>query len=204
MRGFIKKEFALEEPDLKAVYKIGGAKRGWKFDPKSHNIFFIGPRASGKTTLGKVVAKELNMDFWDTDEEIVKQIGMDIGSFVKKYSWEKFREIESQVLKNLTYRKAFVCATGGGIVLKEENRNFIKEKGFVFYLMGDVLTFEKRILSNKDNKNRPPLTDLSLREELVATLREREPLYLSIAHFILRADKDIEDLKKDVLTFLGV
>ena len=203
MDGFMRKEFVVDEPDLKTVYKIGGAKRGWKFDPMSHNIFFIGPRGSGKTTLGRVVAKELNMNFVDTDEEIVNDIGMDIESFVRSYGWEKFRDIESKVLKRVCNRKSCVCATGGGIVLREENRNLIRENGFVFYLMGDVLTFEKRILSDEKNKNRPPLTDLSLRDELVVTLREREPLYLSIAQFILRADKDIDELKEDVFRFLG-
>ena len=204
MDGFVKKEFVVEEPDLKTVYKIGSAKRGWKFDPMSHNVFFIGPRGSGKTTLGRLVAKELNMNFVDTDEEIVDATGMDIERFVRSYGWEKFRDIESEVLKRVCRRRSCVCATGGGIVLREENRNLIRKNGFVFYLMGDVLTFEKRILSDEKNKNRPPLTNLPLREELVMTLREREPLYLSIAHFILRADKDVDELKEDVFRSLGV
>jgi len=204
MGDFIKKEFIVDEPDLKTVYKIGGARRGWKFDQKSHNIFLIGPRGSGKTTLGKIVAKELNMNFIDTDEEIIKHSGVDIENYVKMHGWEKFRDLESEILKKVCSHKSIVCATGGGIVLREENRNLIREKGFVFYLMGDVLTLEKRIMADEKNKNRPPLTDLSLRDELLVTLREREPLYLSIAHFILRADKNLNELKEDVFKFLGV
>ncbi len=201
---FVKKEYKVEEPELKAVYKIGQAKRGWKFDPLYHNIFFIGPRGSGKTTLAKKVAEELNMKFVDTDDEIVNISGMDIEKFVKKKGWEEFRILESSILSDICKKKGQVCATGGGIILREKNRELLKKSGFVFYLMGDVITFEKRILMDKENKNRPPLSNMSLRDELICTLREREPLYLSTAHFILRADKEIDELKEEVLLFIGV
>jgi shikimate kinase len=204
MNNFIKKKFFVEESDLKSVYKLGKAKRGWKFDPKVHNVFFIGLRGSGKTTLGRLIAYELNMKFVDTDEEIVNSTGMHIEKFVEKYGWDKFREKESDILRDICKRKGQVCATGGGIVLKESNRELIKKSGFVFYLMGDVLTLEQRIIKDKKNKNRPPLTSLPLREELVQSLREREPYYLATSHFILRADKNLEELKKDVFVFLGI
>ncbi len=204
MNNFIRKKFLVEEPDEQRVYKLGKAKRGWTFDVRVYNVFFIGPRGSGKTTVARLISRELGMEFVDTDHEFVQRVKMDISKFVEKYGWNKFREYESQILSDICKRKGQVCATGGGIILLENNRTLLRGNGFVFYLMGDIPLLEERILGDTSNKNRPPLTSLSLRDELIETLREREPLYLSTAHFILRAHNPLEELKEDVLSFLGV
>lgn len=201
---FIQKKYEVEESDLQKTYKLGEAKRGWEFDYKSHNIFFIGLRGSGKTTLGKLVASDLSMKFVDTDEEIVKKVGKNIGDYVKELGWDNFRKVESEILEEICQNKGQVIATGGGIILREKNRELIRNSGFVFYLMGTIPTFVSRILNDKENKNRPPLSNMSLEEELILTLREREPFYLTTSHFIISAEKALDELKQDVYFFLGV
>ncbi len=201
---FIYKKFEVEEKDLQKTHKLGEAKRGWKFDPKVHNVFFIGLRGSGKTSLGRLVASELSMVFVDTDEEVVKKIGKNIEDFVKDHGWDEFRAIESEILEDICSKNGQVIATGGGIILKDKNRELIKNSGFVFYLIGSIPTLMSRILNDKQNKNRPPLTHKPLEEELILSLREREPLYLSTAHFVVSAEKSLDELKQDVYFYLGV
>ncbi len=203
MENFIKNKIEVEEMDLKKTYKIGEYKRDWSFDPKGDRIFFVGPRGSGKTTVGKEIAQKLGMNFLDMDEELENRMGNSIAEVVKNKGWEEFRKEEKSLLKECIEKKGLVVATGGGVVIDEDNRMLLKREKFVFYLMGDVNTLIHRLREDKGDM-RPPLTSLPLEEEIVLTLRKREPFYLEVANFILRADRGLEELTDRVIEFLGV
>ncbi len=203
MEQFIKNKIDVEEMDLKKTYKIGGYKRDWKFDMKEDRIFLVGPRGCGKSTLGREVAGEFGMRFLDMDEEIQRNYGGSIADIVKNKGWEEFRKREKELLKECLRLKGIVIATGGGVVIDEENRRKLNKERFVFYLMGDVPTLVSRVRQDKATM-RPPLTSFSLEEEMMFVLREREPLYLEVANFILRADREIDELKERVREFLDI
>ncbi len=101
---------------------------------KKQNIVLIGMPASGKTTVGKILAQKLNMPFVDTDTEIEKQEGCTIPQIFKERGEEAFRNIESQVIKNLAAKQGFVIATGGGAILREQNVAALKQNGILYFI----------------------------------------------------------------------
>ncbi len=201
---FIKKRIEVEEADITSTYRIGKSFRGWRFQREKDRIFFVGLRGSGKSTLGREVARELGMNFLDMDEEIERKTGVPIYELVQQKGWEGFREIEKKVLKDSLLLSATVVATGGGVVVDEENRALLTRERFVFYLMADINTLVQRLREHGEMDKRPPLTSYPLEEEMVHLLREREPYYLEVSNFILRADRTLEELRERVKTFLGV
>lgn len=148
------------------------------------NIYLIGPRASGKTTLGRLLAARLDRPFVDLDAAFVETHGETIADMVARDGWDGFRRAEAAILAAIAAKKGQVVATGGGVVLLPENRALLA-KGLVFYLQADPDRLAERLLADMNEAQRPQLTDLGLREEITATLAEREPLYLSLAHACL-------------------
>lgn len=154
-------------------------------------IFLIGYRATGKSTVGKILAHLLSWKFFDTDEEIEKYTSKSIKQIFETYGEEKFREIESEVLEKISRNENIVVSTGGGIILKEKNREILKQ-GFVVLLESEIKTIIERM--KKDN-NRPALTNLPLEEEIKKTLSERQILYQEIFHIkILNENTNPENL----------
>ena len=98
------------------------------------NIVLTGMPGSGKSTTGKIIAKDLNREFIDTDEEIIKAAGMEIAEYFKRLGEEKFRELETEVIKKISAKSGIVIATGGGAILKEENVDALKMNGTVYFL----------------------------------------------------------------------
>jgi len=92
------------------------------------NIYLIGYRASGKTTIGRALAEKLGYLFLDVDEEIVKQSGISISEMVKKHGWNYFRQQEKKTIKELSKLSYHIVATGGGVILNRENIDIIKKK----------------------------------------------------------------------------
>ena len=86
-----------------------------------NNIFLVGPRACGKTTVGRIVAKMLQFDFFDSDALIVQKAGCEISKFVEANGWDAFRDLEVNVLKSLSETERSVVSCGGGIVVRDEN-----------------------------------------------------------------------------------
>ena len=136
-------------------------------------IFLIGYRGTGKTTIGKNVAKKLGINFIDLDEEIVKQAGKTIPQIFQNEGETKFREYESNALKNLN-KDPLVVSCGGGITNKEENIELLKEKGFVILLTASPEVIYSRI---NGDKNRPALTDKDPLEEIKHMLAKRKEAY---------------------------
>lgn len=166
------------------------------------NIFFIGLRASGKSTLAEKVAQRLNLACLDTDLIIGQKIDQTIAEFVEKNSWPAFRQIETDVLRFICRQKAQVVATGGGIVLKAENRKLLNDSGIVFYLQADVPLLVNRLQLDPKVEQRPALSDKNLSEEIYSSLKEREPYYLECQDHILQASNPLEELVQEVLNIV--
>lgn len=141
-------------------------------------VFLIGYRATGKTTVAKKVSEIIGWDFVDVDAEIERLTSRKITDIFKNDGEDKFREIESEVLKTLSKLDKTVFSTGGGIILLEKNREIIKE-GFVVLLEASIQTIMKRMM---EDNSRPPLTNLTLEEEIQKTLSQRQPIYNQMYH----------------------
>jgi len=158
------------------------------------NIYFIGPRACGKTTLGRALAKRLELPFVDTDIFLQEKVGLSIAEIVAQKGWDYFRELEEQIFKEISRQGPQVVSTGGGIVLRPANREILKSSRYVFYLHGRVELLAGRLRKDNDNALRPALTNLSLEQEIEEVLREREPLYRQCARLVLDASMSVSEL----------
>ena len=147
------------------------------------NVYLIGPRACGKTTLGRMLAKRLDRPFVDLDEAFVSRTNRTVAQVVEAEGWEGFRALESEVLASEAETGGKVVATGGGVVLKEPNRRVLA-KGVVIYLQADPDRVVATLVAELNPDQRPALTDLPLEEEVRRTLAEREPFYLACAQFV--------------------
>jgi len=150
-------------------------------------LILIGPMAAGKSTVGKRLARRLNLNFIDIDEEVEKAAGVSISWIFDVEGEEKFRERESkELIKSLKFEDC-VVATGGGVVLSEENRNVLK-KGTVIYLEISIQTQLERTLN--DNK-RPLLQGEKNKEQTLRDLKEiREPLFKECANMTIKVAKN--------------
>ena len=145
-------------------------------------LIIIGPMASGKSVVGKKLSKRLGIDFYDTDEEIVKKTGVTISHIFDIEGEDNFRSREMNVFSDLIKKDGCVISTGGGIVLKEENRGLLK-KGTVLYLKTSIQTQLERTMNDKE---RPLLRG---KENKEVTLRKmaklRNPLYEKSSNYII-------------------
>jgi shikimate kinase len=158
------------------------------------NIFLIGYRCAGKTTVGRSLAKRLERLFFDTDLELVKEQGMNISEIVSKKGWKAFRDTEKRVIQCTCGRDNQVVATGGGVVLDEENVKRMKDSGVLVWLRADIKTIEKRIIEDNATQDfRPALTSKGSVEEIQETLLVRNPFYERAMDFFVDTDfMDIE------------
>lgn len=150
-------------------------------DSRLPPIYLVGPMGSGKTTIGKLLAKQLNRPFMDCDWHIVAQTGADIPWIFEKEGEAGFRERETRALHELTAMSNIVMATGGGAVIRPENRELLK-KGLVIYLEADV---DMQLARTKKDQNRPLLQTDNPRAVLENLYQQRHPLYLEIADIIV-------------------
>ena len=153
---------------------------------KNHNnIFLIGPMGAGKSTIGRRLAKKLNLRFFDSDQTIVNRTGVRIALIFEIEGEEGFRRRESDVIEELTGQSDIVLATGGGVVLNPVNRKNLAERGLVVYLRAGIKQLLKRTI--RDNK-RPLLKTDNPREKMEELLKTRSPLYEQIADLIVDTD----------------
>ena len=146
------------------------------------NIFFVGLMGAGKTTIGKLLAKKFKKTFYDTDHEIEKKLGVKVSVIFELEGEEGFRKRETQMLDELTQKKNIILATGGGAILNETNRLFLKERGRVIYLNAKPQNLVKRMAFDKD---RPLLQQGNMLDTLTSLYKERHHLYLSVASFVV-------------------
>ena len=138
---------------------------------------------AGKSTVGKQLAKALGRDFYDTDKEIERRTGVSISWIFEMEGESGFRQREQKVLDELSQLKNIVLATGGGIVLPEENRRMLRSRGYVVYLSTSI---EQLLRRTNNDKNRPLLQTDNPRETVKALMAERTPLYQGVADIELR------------------
>jgi len=138
------------------------------------NIILTGYMGSGKSTIGHSLAREMKMNFIDTDELIVQKAGMTINEIFKKYGEKKFREIETEVTKDMLKKSNSVISTGGGIVLKDENMKYLQRSGVIFLLWASAETIYDRI---KNSGNRPLLKVENPQKKIESMLEERKEKY---------------------------
>ncbi len=140
----------------------------------------IGLMGAGKTTIGRQLAKSLKFPFYDSDKAIEESTGVDIPTIFEFEGEEGFRDREQKMIQKLTQLRGIVLATGGGVILREENRKLLKENGYIVYLQCSV----DRILERtRRDTQRPLLRTDNPKERLQQLFEQRRPLYLSCADF---------------------
>ncbi|RVU84497.1 shikimate kinase [Leucothrix sargassi] len=147
------------------------------------NIFLVGLMGAGKSTVGRQLAKRLKVDFYDSDKVIVDRTGVPISTIFEIEGEDGFRERESQVIEELSGYDGCVIATGGGSLIRPENRDIIKEHGCVIYLRASAERLYARI---KHDQARPLMQTDNPLQTLRDLLAEREPTYLSSADIVIR------------------
>ncbi|MBI5390787.1 shikimate kinase [Candidatus Woesearchaeota archaeon] len=151
------------------------------------HIILIGYRCTGKTTVGKRLAKLLGRECMDTDELLETQEGKKIDEIVATKGWSYFREQEKKVIHAVTQLENRVISTGGGSILDPENVKKLQERGLLIWLRADALAIKKRMAQHL----RPSLTGKGAVEEVEQLIKEREPYYLKNADIIIDANQSL-------------
>jgi shikimate kinase len=146
------------------------------------NIYLIGMMGAGKTTLGRSLAARLGREFLDTDRVLVERTGVPVATIFEIEGEEGFRRRESAVLAELATGGSRVIATGGGVVLSEENRSVMRASGTVVYLRARLESLWER---TRHDASRPLLATPDPKGRLGELLTEREPLYRDAAHVVV-------------------
>jgi shikimate kinase len=170
------------------------------------NVFLIGYRCTGKSSVGKSLATKLGRPFSDTDFLVVSENDMSIKEIVDTYGWETFRRMEHAVVKEVCILGRRVVATGGGIVLDTDNVKLMKTSGRIIWLRASPETIKARMLQDQASEAlRPALSSTDSILEIEETLAQRAPLYQQAMDFAVDTDNVrldtivdfiIENLKK--------
>jgi shikimate kinase len=147
---------------------------------KYENIYLIGLMGAGKTTIGRQLARSLKLPFYDSDKAIEESTGVDIPTIFEYEGEDGFRQRETKMVRQLTAMQGIVLATGGGVILQEDNRKLLTDNGFVVYLQCSLPRLMER---TRRDQQRPLLHTKNPRERLEQLLKQREPFYLSCADY---------------------
>ena len=148
-------------------------------------IFIVGPVASGKSVIGKKLAKTLAVNFVDTDKEIEKNSGVDISWIFEVEGEEGFRKREEKLLREVSKKENSVISTGGGTIIGKQNRELMTSKGKVVYLEASIQVQLERTL---EDKSRPLLNKGNKEETLISLKERREHLYNEIADITIKQE----------------
>jgi shikimate kinase len=175
------------------------------------NVVLIGYRATGKSTVGKILSAKLKVAFWDTDAMVEKSMAMPIKEIVALHGWDYFRAKERETIKYLTQKEDCVIATGGGVVLFRENVNLLKQNvdllkqaGVIIWLNAPLENIIDRL--KKDARNgaiRPQFTSGNIIQETIDIMRKRLPLYERAADYIVDTlNKKAEEVAEEIYQYL--
>ncbi|MGH7232081.1 MAG: shikimate kinase [Nitrospiraceae bacterium] len=158
----------------------------------------IGYRGVGKSSVVKMLAARLTCPMISTDDEIVKRAQLSIPDIVKQFGWDHFRELESEVCRDVASRDGLVVDTGGGIILRPQNVEALKAHGILFWLTAEAETVRMRI---GGDTQRPSLTGTkSFTEEIEDVMRERRPKYQAAADHVIATDhRTLSDVVEAIL-----
>lgn len=151
-----------------------------------HNIYLVGLMGAGKTTIGRALAERLAYQFVDSDQEIEARTGVRLATIFEIEGEEGFRKREEQVIAELATLQRRVVATGGGTVLRRENRQRLTSSGFVIYLDVPLPTLWER---TRRDRSRPLLQVADPLLRLQELHRERDALYREVAHAVLSGSR---------------
>ena len=154
---------------------------------RSMNVFLVGPMGAGKSTIGRQLAKDLKLEFFDSDQVIEERTGADIAWIFDMEGEDGFRVREVNMIDELTNKNGIVLATGGGAILSPENRNRLAARGAVVYLQTSV---SQQINRTSRDKRRPLVQEIGQNEdEWQALMQVRAPLYEEIADITISTDE---------------
>jgi len=161
------------------------------------NIILIGPMGSGKTTVGKQLAKRTRMDFVDSDHMIEERCGVSISTIFDIEGEEGFRKRETKMLNELCAKSGVVLATGGGAIATEENRILLRKSGFVVYLKTSI---ETQLARTQKAQNRPLLENVDAEQKLTQLMEERGSLYEQEADLtVLSGERVVSKVVEEIL-----
>lgn len=153
---------------------------------KNRHIILIGFMGAGKTTIGKKLARKLDLEFIDTDDRIEAQTGRKISDIFAEDGEAYFRGLETETLRQLSQQeRRCVIAVGGGLPMQPQNRPLLKELGTVVFLEAEIETLEQRL---KNDRVRPKLQGGNLRERIVSLMEERREVYQETADAFVSTD----------------
>ena len=173
MQSIKENDYKHDQPDLRRKLQSG-------------NLIFVGMMGSGKTTVGRAMAKHLGKVFVDSDEEIQNRTGVNIPHIFDVEGESGFRQRETVVLADLVKRNNMVLATGGGVVLAEQNRTLLAQCGVVVYLRASVHDLWHR---TRHDRNRPLLQTGDPYGKLMELYQQRDPLYRQVADIVIQSGK---------------
>jgi len=151
------------------------------------NLFVVGLPGSGKSTLGRALARRLGKPFLDADAELERRLGVSIPTIFEIEGEAAFRDREEAVIADIVARSGIVLATGGGAVIRAANRERLKANGTVLYLHAEPAILRER---TRHSRNRPLLNTADPLARLVELYAQRDPLYREVADVVLESDRD--------------
>jgi shikimate kinase len=154
---------------------------------RNRNVFLIGLMGSGKTTIGQLLAKRLQLPFIDSDHELEQRTGVSVATIFEIEGEPAFRHREAAIIDELTNLRSIVLGTGGGAILNPHTREVLHDRGVVIYLHSTAETSYERIRRNRD---RPLLMVTDPLARLRQLYELRHPLYVDTAHFVVESYRD--------------
>ena len=152
---------------------------------EKRNIFLVGPMGAGKSTIGRHLADELHLDFYDSDQEIERRTGADIAWIFDLEGEDGFRKREEGVINDLTDKQGIVLATGGGSIVTKAVRNRLSARVIVVYLQ---TTIDKQVARTQRDKRRPLLQNSDPEQVLRDLAESRNPMYEEVADYVVDTD----------------
>jgi shikimate kinase len=170
------------------------------------NVFLIGYRCSGKTTVGKSIAMTIDWSFVDSDLLIIKKNGNSIKDIIDTAGWDAFRRMERSTMRQICTKDRQVVATGGGVVLDADNIKAMKTSGTVVWLEASAASIQERMRQDKKTEDfRPALTDKGRMEEIEDMLLKRNPYYESASDFSIHTDDvPLDEITQNIIQKLSV
>ena len=168
------------------------------------NIILIGYRATGKSTLARLLAEKLGWDWIDADVEIVARAGKSIARIFAEDGEPAFRDLEAEVIADLCRRRRLVLAAGGGAPLRPASRQAMRQSGQVVWLKASPETIQTRMAGDATTPGfRPSLTNKSAMDEIIHLLAQREPVYRESAHWVIDTEgKSPETIADEIFAAL--
>ena len=165
-------------------------------------LFIIGPMASGKSLLGRKLSEYLDLPYIDTDKEIELRAGAEISWIFEKEGEKGFRDRESAVLKESSELESFIISTGGGAIVRNENREIMRSRGKVIYLETPI---EIQLSRTLNDKTRPLIENVDKKEVFSALSKERTPIYEELSDIkVPFKDRSKDELLNTVLKLLEI